>query len=147
MKNEICSKVIRIGMIDAKLSIPLFFKLDLNNIMPTIRQERICYIEYFMSAGQFRRQPIINIILELPDEGWRYVRSWDKPVGDNPRKILELNRATMDQPQQLICEIMRTWNDCEKLWIQHIEETIRNFEQNASQAEAPVSRVLQFSRK
>jgi hypothetical protein len=75
MKNQEILKTIRIGMIDAKLAIPLFFALDLNNVMPIIRQERLRYAEFFMAEGPFRRQPVINIIFELPDGGWRYVRS------------------------------------------------------------------------
>jgi hypothetical protein len=120
-------KILRFGLIDAKLAIPIFVNFDLNNIMPTIRQARIDYIESFMAAGSFRRQPVINIIFELPNDRWRYVHSWIRLADENP-KILELTRDVINEPDKLIFEILRTWRDCEKKWIQHIEEVVAEFE-------------------
>jgi hypothetical protein len=146
MENQYFSKIMRIGLIDAKLSTPIFFEFNLNNILPTIKRARIHYVEYFMAQGPFRRQPVINVIIELPNDRWRYVRSWIR-IDDQPRKILELTKDVMGEPQKLILEIIRTRNECEKLWIEYIEQKIMEFEKTLPEMEKNTSHVLQFVRR
>ena len=136
----------RIGMIDPKLSLPNFFELNPRNIMPTIRLERIRYMQNFMEAGPFRRQPVINIIFELPDDHWKYVHSWIRKE-DGTRKILDLSKEVMEQPLQIVREIMRTWNECEKVWTEYIENKIVKFEESFSQEYSDTQRVVQFIKR
>jgi hypothetical protein len=100
-----------------------------------------------MEVGQFRRQPIINIVFELPSGGWKYVHSWIQKE-NRPYPILELNKESLDNPPQLICQILRTWNECEKLWTQYTEEKIREFEKALFQKkQTNPFMLLQFDRK
>lgn len=146
MRNSVYAKMMRIGMIDPKLSLPNFFELDLGNVMHTIRLERIRYMQNFMEAGPFRRQPIVNIIFELPDNHWKYVHSWIRKE-DGTRKILELSKEAMECPREIIQEIMRTWIECEKVWAQHIENKIVAFEESQPQEHYDYQRVIQLVRR
>lgn len=146
MKKEIRSRIMQVGLIDAGLAELAFFEIDSNNIMPSIRRARIWYMQHFMESGQFHRQPVINIIFELPDGSYKHVYSWIKN-GSRPRKALDLNREAIQNPEQLVCEILRAWNECERVWSQHIEQKIVEFEKSLAQSEVIVPVVLQFNRR
>ena len=142
MKKENCAKLVKIGLIDPKLPDPMFFEIDLNNIVPIIRQARIAYVSAFMAAGPFRREPRINIIFELPDGSYKYVHGWL-----NNNRLLELNKETIAQPEKLVFEILTAWNDCEKVWNQHIQIRKAEFERSRPKPEIPPAVILQFNKK
>ncbi|MDD5397151.1 MAG: hypothetical protein PHW24_03780 [Candidatus Moranbacteria bacterium] len=98
-----------------------------------------------MASGQFRRQPIIHVVFELPDGGYKYVRSWVSN-GDQPRKPLELSKEAMDHPEELILEVLKTWNACENIWAQHIEGRIQELEKTVPVREETSSKILQFKK-
>jgi hypothetical protein len=53
----------------------------------------------------------------------------------------------MNESERMVCEIMRTWNECEKVWSAHIEEKIKEVEKTISQTEKPPTKIFQFCRK
>ncbi len=108
--------MVRVGMVDKyDVGDRWFFHLDMDNPWPTICKERARYIRHRMTVRTLKRQPMIFLFFEVPDNKILCVKDQLHGEVKDGRKFF-LNRSVVRSPGEFIHELMATHQQFVGLW-------------------------------